>query len=393
MSIKIHHGPPGSYKTSGAVMDDFIPAVRAGRKIVTNVRGLDDRQLIVDTLGSEKNPIPDSFDIHWVDTTTQSGRDSLSTFFHWVPKGTFLLIDEAQMVFPLAWRDTDLKKLDYPGGLVAASKDDKPPNFLLAFEMHRHYGWDMVLTTPNISKIRGDIRGCCEGAYKHKNQALIGLKGRYLEAFHMAEDNGKSESDFLSVRGRKIKKEVWGLYASTTTGTHTDTIAGSPLWKNPKVALLVVILAVALFSAFYRKPPAIIASAIGSAPASSGAVAVPGAGSAPPVSISGHVPISQVSPVFPSVDVMLDSPFFGYKFRIFSSFTANGKTVTHFEITNDDEILVLSDLELARYGYQVHVYDACHLDVYYQDVKKPFPVRCSKQKQINETPISTLAKL
>ncbi|HEP9310628.1 TPA: hypothetical protein VDV39_005850, partial [Pseudomonas aeruginosa] len=27
MSIKIHHGPNGSYKTSGAIQDDAVPAL------------------------------------------------------------------------------------------------------------------------------------------------------------------------------------------------------------------------------------------------------------------------------------------------------------------------------------------------------------------------------
>jgi len=174
MSIKIHHGPPGSYKTSGAVMDDFILAAAAGRIVVTNVRGLNDRQAVVDALASVKKfiffkapvSVPDSFDIIWLDTKTQEGRDRLARFFHWAPHGAFLLIDEAQMIFPLAWKDTHLKLLDFPGGLVAADQSNRPANFLTAFEMHRHYGWDMVLTTPSIDKIRKDIRGCSEGAYK-----------------------------------------------------------------------------------------------------------------------------------------------------------------------------------------------------------------------------------
>ena len=39
MSIKIHHGEPGSYKTSGAMSDDIIPILEKGRLIITNVRG------------------------------------------------------------------------------------------------------------------------------------------------------------------------------------------------------------------------------------------------------------------------------------------------------------------------------------------------------------------
>nr|MVD29436.1 zonular occludens toxin [Vibrio cholerae] len=40
MSIFIHHGAPGSYKTSGALWLRLLPAIKSGRHIITNVRGL-----------------------------------------------------------------------------------------------------------------------------------------------------------------------------------------------------------------------------------------------------------------------------------------------------------------------------------------------------------------
>lgn len=39
VSIKIHHGPNGSNKTSGARQDDAVPALKDGRVIITNIRG------------------------------------------------------------------------------------------------------------------------------------------------------------------------------------------------------------------------------------------------------------------------------------------------------------------------------------------------------------------
>jgi zona occludens toxin len=116
----------------------------------------------------------------------------------------------------------------------------------------------MVLTTPNIDRLRKDVRQVAEGAYKHKNQALIGIKGRYLEAFHMADDSGKSASDFLTLRMRKIRKEVWQLYESTATGTHSDTIAGLSLFSNPRVLLLLGALALAVTWFVGHGPPAVL---------------------------------------------------------------------------------------------------------------------------------------
>ncbi|UZR30214.1 zonular occludens toxin family protein [Methylococcus mesophilus] len=264
MSIKIHHGPPGSYKTSGAVMDDFIPAARAGRVVVTNVRGLDSVERVRDALGDDT--VPDSFELIHLPTTEHpdaaKNRQLLSRWWHWLPHGAFMLLDEAQMIWPKTWKDGDLRELDYPGGLDAANAANRPFNWQTAFEMHRHYGWDMVLTTPNIDRLRPDVRQCAEGAYKHKNQAIIGLKGFYLEAFHMADDNGKAASDFLILRNRRIKPEVWKLYDSTATGTVRDTIAGLSLLASPRVLFLVGVLAGCLYWFFSGDRPAVLGGPI-----------------------------------------------------------------------------------------------------------------------------------
>ena len=391
MSIKIHHGPPGSYKTSGAVMDDFVAAALAGRVIVTNVRGLDKPHLVRETLNKTRkfpkfwqfNAVPDSFDIIWVDTTTKEGRGKFATFFHWIPLGAFLLVDEAQMVFPLAWKDSHLKLLDFPDGLLAAAAKKRPPDFLTAFEMHRHYGWDMVLTTPNISKIRTDIRGCAEGAYKHKNQALLGLKGRYLEAFHLAEDNGKSNSDFLSVRGRKIKSYVWELYASTTTGTHSDTIAGTPLWANPRVVFIVALFALFTFFLVSRKPPAIISAAA----SSSSKVGVSSPVSSTPVALVVDASAVQASAVSSSVNPISDNPFKDYKWRVAAVIKSGQGVKIFYQLSTETETVLLSSHQLPAYGFSFQYFDDCHSDITFKG-SKPFSVYCSKDKaKINFNPV------
>ena len=75
MSIKIHHGPPGSYKTSGAIADDFIPAVLAGRHIITNVRGLSNEDLVRTVLEKQGKTVPDSFKLTYLDTSETENMD------------------------------------------------------------------------------------------------------------------------------------------------------------------------------------------------------------------------------------------------------------------------------------------------------------------------------
>lgn len=399
MSIKIHHGPPGSYKTSGAVNDDFLREALQGRVIITNVRGLTGRDRIINVINSrfhladylpflnrfeatKKRLVPDSFDIINVDTDNYQGRAKLAGFFHWIPHGSFLIIDEAQFVFPVAWKELQLRKLDYPGGLEAATAANRPPDFLTAFDKHRHYGWDMVLTTPNISKIRKDIRDASEGAYKHKNQALVGIKGRYLEAFHMASDSGSSKSDFLSLRHRKISKFTWSLYASTATGTHSDTVAGTPIWKNPRIVFHFSLMALLLLFLSGRSAPSYLRGQDSKNPAQASKVdsKAPSVVSAVPAASPGPVP-SNIVPVNTDDKTRpaLKHPFDGFTWRMAGTFTGKGVLTSYFVLTNDTKVVTLSSGQLLQYGYAYKQIDSCHVDITHSSGSN-FAVFCFSDK-------------
>lgn len=244
MPVKIHHGPPGAYKTSGALGDDFLREARAGRTVITNVRGMSRERVL-----EHFDDIPGSFDLIWIDDRTEEGRKLLHTWFHWAPSGAYLFIDEAQDIWPRHWRDADLAKLDYPGGREKALADDRPADWAMAWDKHRHWNWDVVLTTPNIKKIRDDIRGVADAAYKHKNLALLGFGGRYIEGFHAPEDAGTTESHFYSINQKRVPKYVWKLYDSTATGKISDTKNGLNLLANPRILILVGVLVLAAYFA------------------------------------------------------------------------------------------------------------------------------------------------
>jgi len=248
MSIAIHHGSPGSYKTSGATQDDFIPAAKQGRVVITNVRGLNDESLIRKYVKGnfnfktfKFNSIPDTFKIINIDTSTSEGKMKMALWFHWAPKNAFIFIDEINTIYPSTLSTRDLTQFDYPNGIDAAKYDDRPPNVVQAFEMHRHYNWDICLTTPHIRKVHTFIRACSEGAYRHKNQAMVGLKGFYQQIFHSADDDGKAKSNQLLLQQRRIKKHVFKLYKSTTTDQVRDTQAGKNIFLSPQVLAFVFI--------------------------------------------------------------------------------------------------------------------------------------------------------
>lgn len=237
MSIKIHHGANGSYKTSGAIQDDAIPALQEGRLIITNVRGFTLERVLL-----EMPELPDSVDIINLDLEKLEDMERMRTWFQWAPRGAFIIFDETQLVFPKSWRERDLERFDFPGGPEAAAEADRPMGWLDGWTRHRHWNWDIVLTTPNIQYIRDDIRMTSEMAYKHVNMAVLGIGGRYKEAQHDAQLN-RPPADGTIVEYKRIKPATFRLYKSTATGKTQDTRAGKSMLKSPRILFLLALLA------------------------------------------------------------------------------------------------------------------------------------------------------
>ena len=265
MSLKIYHGAPGSYKTSGAVWNDFVPAVFAGRHVVTNVRGLSDADKVISVLSGlkefKKKEIPDSFQLTYIDTTESENLEKLRRWFHWVPEGALLLLDEIQEIYPKSITATQFKQFDFQGGLDAATAAGCFPTLALALEKHRHKNWDIVVTTPSIKLVHPAVRAVAETAFKHINNAIKTklLKCTYNEAFHLASQPG-SKADIYVVRKRRIPKWVFELYQSTATGQVTDTQAGGSVLSDPRLVLMLGVILLAVAYVFWNGLPSIFSS-------------------------------------------------------------------------------------------------------------------------------------
>lgn len=269
MSSLIHHGAPGAYKTSGAVQDNLIPWALQGRTVVTNVRGLETkhfrrtynkqaltlwRRLVLKHGSSlcdrlpklrkfaQPKLVPASFEIISVDTDTRDGRRKMQRWFMWAPKKCAFLIDEVQKIYPQKWTATDYKKLCYDD-IEEARIAERPEDVYIAFEMHRHHGWDFVVTAPNIKKVPDIVRQISEVAYYHDNRAKVGVKGRYVEAMHDPADAGNKKGMWVSSSIKVQPKRAFELYQSTAIGEVKDTEAGINVFLKPVPIFTVVFMA------------------------------------------------------------------------------------------------------------------------------------------------------
>jgi len=234
MTTAIIHGDPGSYKTATLVSDYLVPAIKAGRVVVTNIRGVKTVEEIAEIYGFE---LLDTADIILVDFN-EAGFEKMARFFHWVPEGALILMDEGQRVYPTRLRDFK------PYDLLNPQDEKRPRSVEDAFDSHRHMNWDIYISTPNIGKIHKEIRAVAEFGYRHKNMATVFsfMKGRYKRVTHIADNSGTAIGHAISAGLRKIDKRAFDVYQSTATGKTKDSAAAFSFFKQPKILLVLCII-------------------------------------------------------------------------------------------------------------------------------------------------------
>lgn len=370
MAIKIHHGPNGSYKTSGAVWDDAVPAAKAGRMIITNVRGMS-----TEKFQSLFPDLPDAFSVLYIDHETQEGMDRIRTWFQWVPRNAFMIFDEAQVLFPQKWTNKDLDKFDFPGGMDKAKAADRPMNFLDGWTRHRHWNWDVILTTPNIKYVHGEIRQTCEAAYQHSNLMLLGkwlkflVAKDYKEAMHSAQEN-KAPSDGSNIVAlRKIDKRVFSLYDSTATGQHRDTMAGKNALASPRVVILLFVLVAIFGTLYWRNGSSAFNNPLGAkAPLAGGSSSKTDRSQYPEQdnSVAGGG-VSVQPPVPPAAVVARHDPFAQHDIYIKGSIWNEEKGIFFvFQLTKDEHSFNQSANELLASGYTIRARGTCAAELTYK---------------------------
>lgn len=255
MATSIHHGAPGSFKSFSLVQRFAIPALKAGRTVVCNVRGFDSLDRII-----EQFPdiiFPESARLIYLETTTREARMIMAGWFHWVPIGALIVIDEGQEIYPDR-PDFKLVSLDTfvcPDGFeVEETVEPRPVDVFTAYDKQRHYQWDIFISTTNIAKIKSEIRQVTEWAYRHRSLAGLfpWMKTSWVEHQHDAETNGKSESHRIGSPVRyKADPRIFGCYKSTATGEVTESQAGQSILKNPKLLFPLVCIFASVIAFLY----------------------------------------------------------------------------------------------------------------------------------------------
>lgn len=322
MAIVIEHGHNGSYKSSSVIWHRLLPALRAGRLVVTNAAGMYPLHRIEEFLGEK---FPETARLFRVSSQDPKYQELWRRWHHWMPIGAFVFIDECQDIYDRdvfkGQSEYDLKPIDtysnvLPADFIQLFKDTLnsfkpetveecdmddtgrvvfderglimyPTSPKESFMRHRHYNWDVVFATPDITSIPRPVRACCEVAFSYSSKDSFFFSKRKPRIYeHNPLDNGIPTKQSVTFK-RHVPLAVHRLYKSTQTGSITKSgQSGGPL-SSFKIrfimfGVLPCILAYWVYFAVARfvGEPAIpqtgaaVAAESGSA-ASSGAVAVP----------------------------------------------------------------------------------------------------------------------
>lgn len=223
MSIYAYVGLPGSGKSYGVVANQVIPALKKGRKVVTNL------PLKVELLQAA---IP-GCEVELFETSQLAEQpDIIDELF---PPGCVAIIDEC-------WRL-------WPSGL----KTDKVPAAYKSFlAEHRHRvdeekrSTQIVLVTQDLQQLAAFARQLVEQTFLHRKLGSLGMDGSFTVSVYEGCVTGTTPSQqrlIIQSQGR-YKKEVFQFYKSHTMSKATEGGADERamdsrgnVWKRPMVWL------------------------------------------------------------------------------------------------------------------------------------------------------------
>lgn len=284
MSSSIFHGAPGSFKSASATWFEVLPALRKGRLVVTNIEGI----LPLDEIETElQETFPESAQLWRLSSQNEEGQSLWRNWYHWMPTGALVLIDEVQDVYPTEstfkpescnykhidnykdlipehWYKYHYEQLEKfkPENLTSGDTDDLgrelfnehgyiiyPKTLKECYMRHRKYNWDIIVCTPDITSVHKYIRNVSQYAYSHKYfDGLAGIPYYYRRPRifdHNPKLDGKTPTKANTITWKKIPVEVHKCYKSTATGGITKgqgkNFIYTPIFAFPLLAIILCI--------------------------------------------------------------------------------------------------------------------------------------------------------
>ncbi|QPS10796.1 zonular occludens toxin [Delftia acidovorans] len=381
-------GIPGSGKSYEAVAYHVLPALRSGRKVITNLPLIIDAFVAIDPAWRElievrTRPAPrigdwdasniaerEAFQI-WTDREPQPQPEHISTFgtvwdFYstWrndKGQGPLYVVDECHVPLPKPERGS-------PG---------TPVEVVQWFKLHRHFNADVLLMTQKFRDVDQGIAGIIATLIKCRKADVLGNKNEYIRKVHAGYRGGEIQRNI-----RKYESKYFGLYKSNTQSNgsaETGLQDVSPMIvKLRRFTWAFWVFAIAYVA--YAFWPSDDTSVWGhkTAPAAKKSSA------AAPVQVQ-HAPTAQqaqqgpaqapqqpsgtsVPPTAPEVK----DPLFGKLLHMTGDLSKQGRDQITFVVSSEGRrVFDLTSDDLVQAGYKVQRLANCMATVTYQSVVRP----------------------
>lgn len=234
MAVNVYTGVMGSGKSFEVTLNVVLPAVLNGRRVVTNIEGIDETK-IYDYL-KLKNPKHEGElgrIVHISDT------DVLKAGFF--PDMSQVHNQDAAMVQP-----GDMVVIDEAWRFWSSDKKISPEHMQF-FRMHRHYthevtgiSCDLALVFQAITDVHRSIRSVLEMNFRTTKLKTLGLNSSYRIEFW--EGGKQTKTAFVGRRVTRYDKAIFPLYKSYagSDGKEASIDSRQNVLKNPSLWFTVV---------------------------------------------------------------------------------------------------------------------------------------------------------
>jgi zona occludens toxin (predicted ATPase) len=230
-------GTPGSGKTYEAV-SCIIENLRKGRKVYTNIKGLDIaecRKRIEWICYDKKKNIFDQVDLEH--QLVFMPDNEIITFWNKTDAGSLIVIDEIHLLFSnRGWQSNENKE------------------FGEWCSTHRHQCYDLIMITQDIDKVEKHARSVIEWTYLFRkiNQFGSFFEKSYLVRIYQGPDHQGVPTDH---KKRLYRKSVFDCYKSYDSEDLAEQkiVKSVNLLKHP-VFLSVPIVVIAFFFFLFKSP-------------------------------------------------------------------------------------------------------------------------------------------
>jgi zona occludens toxin len=241
--LTLQVGVPGSGKSYEATVYYILPAVKSGRKVITNIPVNIDAFRLLDPAYADLIEIRDENRHYFQDLFNERKdiqSDRLKDAREKIQKDRFR-INETMPIFSQYcdyFDDWEHPTVKGKGALFVIDEAHEAlplkgvdPKVEHWYAKHRHFGHDIVLITQDSGKIFKNIRDLAEYTVLTKRLLLFGMQNRY---FRILFDGPRIKLRPLSASFRKYDERFLNLYQSFTAGGGAFKIEVKPIWLNWK---------------------------------------------------------------------------------------------------------------------------------------------------------------